>query len=102
MSHTEVLTEDHRRREFENRINVAVRHCRIGRVTKKQKADSKSKWMRGVLDRLWQPDENDQPLRQTFPGVFALPSMHPSCAGCIGKVCGNVACPSRPVVTCAA
>ncbi len=36
MSYTVVIDERERDRRFENRLNAVVRHCRIGKVTKKQ------------------------------------------------------------------
>jgi hypothetical protein len=31
---------------------------------------------------------------------WSLETVHPACRKCIGKPCGNTACPSRPVITC--
>lgn len=31
---------------------------------------------------------------------WSLEAVHPACRKCIGKPCGNSACPSRPVITC--
>lgn len=35
MSYTVIVDRDEERRQFENRINAAVRHCRIGKVSAK-------------------------------------------------------------------
>lgn len=35
MSYTIVVDENERRRQTENRINIAVRHCKIGKVSVK-------------------------------------------------------------------
>lgn len=37
VSHTVLIDEQERDRRFENRLNAVVRHCRIGRVTRKLK-----------------------------------------------------------------
>lgn len=35
MSHTVIIDEDFRGQQFENRLNAVVRHCKIGKVTRK-------------------------------------------------------------------
>lgn len=35
MSYTVIIDEQERKREFENRINAVMRHCRIGKVSPK-------------------------------------------------------------------
>lgn len=40
MSHTVIIDEDYRARQFENRLNSVFRHCRIGKVTRKYAAST--------------------------------------------------------------
>lgn len=40
MSHTAVIDEDYRARQFENRLNAVIRHCKIGKITRKYVAPS--------------------------------------------------------------
>jgi hypothetical protein len=35
MSYTGIVSEEERDRRFENRLNVVMRHCKIGKVTRK-------------------------------------------------------------------
>ena len=77
--------------ERTNVTNITKRHCRIGKVREKTGIP----WM----DRHLFPT-GPQPI---IPGVFTLPQMsQPKCGCKPGTVCGNVACPHLPVVTCAA
>lgn len=39
MSYTVILDHAEERRQFENRINAVLRHCRIGKVTGKPRKD---------------------------------------------------------------
>lgn len=77
--------------QMTEQANEEHRRCRI--VNVRRKAQKVPKDRKGYLERLWQPDPS-------YPGIFSLPPMYEACHGCIGKICGNVACPSRPVVTC--
>ena len=68
-----------------NIINVSKRNCRIGRVTRKA---------------IW-------PFKPPLPAPLDMyryrkPAHDVSdpCAQCVGKICGNVACPKRAFVTC--
>lgn len=77
-------------RQIEDRFNVVLRHCRIGKVTEKVRPAPVLHPFKGIM--------SPHPV---IPGVFSLPHMHEVCRNCIGA-CGNAACPSRPFVTCAA
>ncbi|MBB3521064.1 hypothetical protein [Rhizobium sp. BK456] len=35
MSHTVIIDEDYRGQQLENRLNAVIRHCKIGKVTRK-------------------------------------------------------------------
>lgn len=71
----------------EQAFNRMFRRCQI--VNVKQKARPLNLW--------------PVPLGPAFmPNGLGFHTAHEACRGCIGKICGNVACPSRPVVTCGA
>ena len=97
MNHTVVVTEEWQPQKFDDRANIEKRHCRIGKVT------FKVRYFRDKLAhpvRVWPTHPFEFAPFPEIPGVFSLPPMHEACRGCIGKACGNAACPSRPVVTC--
>lgn len=87
MSHTEVYDPRATERALVNEVNRAVRRCRVGKIV----------WKRSVYQPFspvsipsWPMPARGKPLHD-----FTDP-----CAGCLGKACGNVACPKRTVVTC--
>lgn len=79
--------------EDEAIANVTKRHCRIGKVSPKFR-------LRGDLD-IAKPLPGSPMDRFTFqwPMVYADPGTPAMCRQCIGKACGNVACPSRLIAT---
>ncbi len=87
--YTIVVDERERARQFENGINKAVRHCKIGKVTRKTHPV---------------PDQ----IKDMFRGAFwphtgaPLPTQTymPKCGCKVGAACGNVACPHRLIATC--
>jgi hypothetical protein len=86
--YTIVVDERERERQFENGINKAVRHCKIGKVTRKTRPvpDQIMDMFRGAF---WPHTGTPLPM-QTMPKCGCKP----------GTVCMNVACPHRLIATC--
>jgi len=56
MSYTIVVDEQERARRYENRLNVLVRHCKIGKVTRKAPVPTPSTWPSPAF---WAPLESE-------------------------------------------
>ena len=77
-------------RELENRLNAVLRRGKIRNVREKRAPAPVLNPFRDIM--------SPQPV---IPGTFTLPTMTAPKCGCKpGTVCGNVACPHLPVVTC--
>lgn len=74
------------RRLSEDRLNEVVRHCRIGKITMKNRMPITI--VHKPLKPIWIGEDTD--WKQTFMG---------KCGCRVGSACGNVACPHRLVVT---
>lgn len=85
-------------RRYYNVWNVSKRHCRIGKVTLKPPKH----WR--LLPDLSRTLPYPTPVKDDFtfrwPAIYADPGTPAMCRQCIGKACGNAACPSRMTVTC--
>jgi len=95
VSQVDVHTYD---RMCTNETNRLFRHCRIGKVTRK---------LPTKMGELFQDFPKGQPLPPykdafTFqwPVIYKDQRVPAMCRQCIGKACGNAACPSRLGVTC--
>lgn len=92
MTHTTIVTPETQRREAENIRNECKRHCRIGKVRHK-------------LPKGWVPAPRPIPpygvdiRRDWFPRLFGPPERR-KCSCPPGTVCGSMACPHMPIVTC--
>jgi len=80
VSYTIVLTEEEKARRFENQLNRAFRRCRI--------VNAKSKPGRGV-------GPFDLPIASPFATFSPWQEVPETCKSCVGKACGNAACPMR-------
>lgn len=90
MSHTEVMGEAERDKRIENRLNAAVRHCRIGKVAWKPKQLPK-------LSELLKM----KPVYPSWPfSNMPMVATMDKCGCKVGSPCYNAACPHRVVVTC--
>ena len=97
MSKTEIVTPETERRQMTNEINRAVRHCRIGKVTEKRPRH----YGPPTIFPHWPftpPARDDFTFR--WPQIYSDRDVPDMCRQSIGKACGSVACPRRPVVTC--
>jgi hypothetical protein len=78
-------------KEMMNMSNEQIRHCRIGKVTP------------AIYRTTTKPALFPQPAKDDFtfqwPVVYADPGVPAMCRQCIGKACGNAACPARPFAT---
>ena len=83
MVDTVTVTEERRAMQFENSLNKAFRHCRIGKVKPKNTGNF------GPFG-----------LPVVMPMATPWQEMPKMCQGCFGKACGNVACPLRLQATC--
>ncbi|WCA57782.1 hypothetical protein G6M16_008760 [Agrobacterium tumefaciens] len=70
--YTIVVDERERERQFENGINKAVRHCKIGKVTRKVEARDLSSRVRTIVDGLIgsQPEKEGDPGRGISGGIL--------------------------------
>lgn len=74
-----------------NIVNISRRHCRIGKVTIKRPKH----WGKPLMPLPGYPKD-----RFTFqwPAIYSQNDTPAMCRQCIGKACGNAACPSRMTV----
>jgi len=85
MTHTTIVTPETQRINAENIRNECKRHCRIGKVRRKLASGH------GQIEVYW-------PTPLDLPRAIAPDRRKCSCPP--GTVCGSVACPHLPVVTC--
>lgn len=72
MSYTIVLDQSEQRRQAENRLNVLVRHCRIGKVRTKQPKH----WLPKMTPTGWHPSVGAPTPWWQYPSYpsFATPN----------------------------
>ncbi|MGR9130787.1 hypothetical protein [Rhizobium leguminosarum] len=94
MSHTVIVDEDYRARQFENRLNVVIRHCKIGKVTPAIYRPTTAPVAPKVNDIWKEWPFND---RSGVPS----PQYLGECGCKVGTACGNAACPHALIAMCA-
>jgi len=95
MSYTIIVDPEQQARDVENRLNTFFRRCRVGKVT--------IKFQGYPVGHPFEDIMKPRPIYPTTPSLyFPKQDLPDVCQQCAGKICGNVACPSRMTVTCAA
>lgn len=92
MSHTEVYDPRTQYRSFSDELNRTIRHCRIGKIRWKRTP------YRPFAPLVPMPVYDEFTFK--WPQIYKEDDVPAMCRQCVGKACGNVACPKRTVVTC--